>query len=131
MMRAACLFLAVLGCRHEAAAIIVSDSAPGPQIVFVNCEHPDTLLPLGRLEVKQTSGLAQAYECRLEVTSNAGLVGGWRYGQAVPGYTLTGCPALRPGETYEVFATLQYMPTRARFRAEQDGRLTMMSAGCH
>ncbi len=111
-------------CDPEGAVNVTQKEGGGYTVGFENCTRPAQELPLKSLYVHIAGSDKQAPPwCSLvrNDTSKPPIIGSWRYGEVVPGYTMEGCAPLRHTTTYEVQAHIAVALANSTIHIGADG----------
>jgi hypothetical protein len=122
---ALCLF----GCEPK-SGVLVTKEANGYELHFKNCLRAKQILPVSGVRISKPT--SQVPECELSWVDHQqpSINWLWTYGKGAPGYRVSDCKPLVPGETYLVHIEAGPAGGDASFQLEADGSVKMLDDGC-
>jgi hypothetical protein len=138
---AVCLLMGLISCEGTGIVeprldIQVTKTGPGYDFSFKIC---DSWLRGGPFEVSDVlvvkgTGKPDSLPVQCEVTkenpSVRNLRGPWRYATPPPGFTMTNCEPLRPGDTYQVRAGAGASSGHRVFTVKENGDVVLGASSC-
>jgi len=132
--------IAFVGCRCDPPGFVdpqleVSVAKQGTDYTFSfkNCGTKDQLNSIYRIRVMREGPPELAEKnpshCQLQWTGDGGAMfsSDWKYGEARPGYLLSACSPLQPGQTYDVYVNSDGVLT---FTVLANGELRIDEPAC-